>query len=783
MRSVLISRCLISIVAACSCLIPSASLLGQSDPKGHEFFEKRIRPILVEHCYECHSESAKERQGGLLLDRKSAWLAGGDTGKAVVPGEPAASLLMTAVAYDKEDMQMPPEGKLAAEQIRLLQVWIARGAPGPKQDLGLTEFSRLGDQEYLFARAAEHWAFQPVKSSPPPEVANKVWNQHPIDRFVFARLASQSLTPSSPADPVVLLRRITHDLTGLPPTRERIESFVTAARDNRQAAIKALIGELLDGDAFGEHFARLWLDVARYADTDSFYRPDTRTPHYFPFAFTYRDYVVDAFNADKPFDQFVREQLAADLLGLSADAPELAALGFLTVGPHANRNQLESLDDWIDTTTRGLLGLTAACARCHDHKYEPIPTADYYAMRGVFASIVRIHPLDETKQPKIAGYQASEADRADFAKKRSVIEKKLAAAGGKKARNNNQPVGKKIRETELAQLLLFHPGGPVHAMAVNERPKPSAPFVFLRGNPGTRGDAVARRFLSVLDPAKTPFGDDTSGRLELAEKIVDPQNPLTARVMVNRVWGAIVGSHLVTTPSDFGLQGEPPTHPELLDWLAADFVEHGWSIKHLVEQIVLSETYRQSSQHRPAMAATDPLNQQLWRANRKHLSIEAIRDAMLAVSGNLDRTLRGRPGQLWGKSYTKRRTLYGYINRFNLDPTLRVFDFPAPMQSQPERVESIVAPQTLFTMNSPFVIDQAETVIASERFRGCDDDGERIEQIFSTILWRPPAEAEQERVKKFIAQQATFANGKRADSPWAMLAQALLMSNEFHYLD
>ena len=767
------------------------------DNGGADFFERRVRPILVKHCYECHSEEAGEQQGGLLLDRQTGWLKGGDTGKAVLPKDPEASLLIHAVRYDNEDLQMPPDERLAPEQVGVLEQWVSLGAPGPRQDLGETEFSRLGDQGYLFERAAEHWAFQPVAAIEPPHVADARWNQHAIDRFVIARLAREDLTPSHTATPRDLARRLTFDLTGLPPAPGAVEEFVAACNqlganlsenDGYRQVIESFVERLMNSQAFGEHFARMWLDVARYADTDSFYRPDTKTPHYFPFAFTYRDYVVEAFNTDKPFDQFIREQFAADLMDFSPDAPELAALGFLTVGPHAQRNPTEAIDDWIDVTTRGLMGVTAACARCHDHKYEPIPTSDYYALHGVFSSIVRVDPLDEAKQPLIAGYEPSEEDKADYAKKRAAIDKQISGAGGKKSANNNRSVAQKIRETVLAELLLFHPGAPAHTMIVHDRPRPVEPVVFVRGDPTARGDAVTRRFLTVLDETQSAFPKDSSGRLQLAEKIVDPTNPLTARVFVNRVWGVLIGSYLVDTPSDFGLQGAKPTHPELLDWLAADFVSHDWSVKRLVRQIVLSQTYQQSSQRRDRNAEVDPQNLFLWRANRKHLSIEAIRDSMLAVSGQLDPTPRGRPSELWGDNYTRRRAIYGYVNRFNLDPTLRAFDFPTPMQTQPKRGESIVAPQALFTMNAPFVIDQAIALTEREGFQQCETDDAKVRYLFRQVFQRAADPPEITRFTKFIESQQRFyaeppKRASKVTSPWPLAAQALLMSNEFQYVD
>lgn len=771
-----------TVITSLFVIVCVATNVRADDARSADFFESKIRPLLIKHCYECHSEDAKTAEGGLLLDRRAGWLEGGDTGKAVLPGEPDASLLISAVRRSG-DIQMPPKKQLAASEIQLLVEWVRRGAPGPRDDIGDTAFSRLGDQKYLFAKAKEHWAFRPVGAVEPPQANDPVWNQNTIDKFVYASLTSRGLSPSRPADSRTLIRRLSYDLTGLPPSPESVEAFVSADSNDTAVAVSQMIDELIGSPAFGEHIGRMWLDVARYADTDSFYRPDTRTPHYFPFAFTYRDYVIDAFNTDKPFDQFVKEQLAADLLGFSPDAPELAALGFLTVGPHANRNQPEAIDDWIDVTSRGLMGLTAACARCHDHKYEPIPTADYYSLRGIFASITRIDPLDEQRQPAAPGYEPSDTDRADYEKKRAAIDTKIKGAGDKKAKNNRRSIAVKIRQTELAELLLFHPGAPARAMIVVEKRRPVQQPIYVRGDPSNRGETVPRRFLKVLDDAQEPFASDSSGRLDLAAKITDPNNPLTARVFVNRVWGFVTGGFLVDTPSNFGLQGSEPTHPELLDWLTHDFINNNWSTKRLVRMIANSKTYQQSSDFRDDAAAIDPTNRLLWRANRKHLSIEAIRDSLLAVSEKLDRTPRGRAGELWGKNYTRRRMIYGYINRFNLDPTLRAFDFPTPMQTQPGRGESIVAPQALFTMNSPFVVDQAAAIVESERFRNCANDGERIAELYSMIYQRQPATAEVTRIERFLDQQAKFTQAKATESPWAVLAQAFLMSNEFQYVD
>ena len=758
--------------------------LSAADAEGSEFFEKRIRPILVDRCYECHSEAEQEQQGGLLLDRESGWLTGGDTDKAVIPGEPDSSLLFVAVTHQRPELSMPPDERLEDHEIDLLRDWIRRGAPGPSADLGDTEFSRLGDQDYLFDRASDHWAFQPVDPSEPPDVDDPRWNRHAADRYIFQRLCDEGIEPAPRAGAGTIYRRLSYALTGLPPTIEEIDEFERAARDDFDRALRSAVDHLIASAAYGQHLARLWLDVARYADTDSAYRPDTRTPHYFPFAFTYRDYVVEAFNADKPFDRFVIEQFAADQIGFRSGDPQIAALGFFGVGPHANRAATEALDDWIDVTTRGLMGLTVACARCHDHKYEPVPTEDYYALRGVFASLRRPSALDEQRLPEVGGYEPSDADRSDYEKQLSKIQAKIDDAGESKAKNNNRSIAQKIRETELAELMLFHPGGPAHAMVVQDLAKPARSFVHLRGDAQNRGDAVSRRFVRLLDPEGLAFSESDSGRHELAQKIVDRENPLTARVYVNRVWGHVMGRHLVATPSDFGLQGSPPSHPKLLDWLTHDFIRHDWSTKHLVRRIVLSEAFLLSSQSNERSLRIDPQNRWHGRAERRRLSIEMIRDSLLAVADRLDATPRGRPGMLWGDDYTRRRAIYGFINRFNLDPTLRAFDFPAPMQTHPGRGESIVASQTLFTMNSPFVIDQASAVTEDPGFRRCGDDRERIEYLFAKILQRAAADNEIERIRKYVQFQNRLKPVPRfINSPWPLIAQSLMMSNEFQYVD
>ena len=758
------------ILGACLLAVPESSvaLPGKKGDNGAAFFETNIRPILVKHCYECHSEAEDAQKGGLLLDRETGWLEGGDTGKAVISGNLDDSLLFTAIQYKDEDYEMPPKYKLEDGEIELLKSWILRGAPGSAEDMGETKFSRLGDQEAIFGEAQKHWAFQPVKAIEPPRAPVKVWNENPIDQFIYAKFTEKGISYSPPATGKILSRRLAYDLTGLPP--ESLSDY--------EKPLDSYIDELSDSPRFGEHFARLWLDVARYADTANTYRPDTKTPHYYPFAFTFRDYVIDAFNSDKPFNQFIREQLAADLMGHKKGDPEIAALGFIGVSPHRGMSA-DFVDDVIDTTTRGLLGLTVACSRCHDHKFEPIPTADYYSLYGVFNSVNRPVPWAIEAFPLMASYQPDKAQKDDYEKKLAAIDKEIKEVGNKKKKGNNRSVSDLIEQTKLAELLLTHDGAPARAMSISEAKKPVSPVIFIRGEASQKGEKVPRRFLKVIDPEQPAFSEDNSGRLDLAIKIADPKNPLTARVLVNRIWGALMGSYLVETPSDFGLQGAPPSHPELLDWLAADFIENGWSLKHLVRTIVTSRTYQQRSIVREDMAEIDLENEFYHRANLKRLEIEEIRDSLLAVSGVLDSRMRGRSGELWGDEYTKRRSVYGYINRFNLDPTLRAFDFPSPMQSQERRTESIVAPQALFSMNSPFVTDQAAALIDRLEFEKGVTREERIDGIFKAVLHRPADPVERERFGKFVDLEKTRAGV----SPWPLVAQALFMSNEFLYVD
>lgn len=976
----------------------SVRAAGPQDAARVEFFESRVRPLLVQHCVKCHGPEKQESD--LRLDDRAAALRGGLSGAAVVPGRPDESLLVAAVRF--EGLEMPPDGRLADDEIAALEQWVRDGAVWPG---GARQSApALGDQEAIRRAAREHWAFQPVRRPAVPAVAEAAWVATPVDAFVLARLTEAGLRPSPAADPRTLLRRLSFDLVGLPPEPAALSAFVAAyeaadegdparARAARQALVARTVEELLASPQYGERWGRHWLDVARYADTRDFIAAgiDRR----YPFAYTYRDWVVRALNADLPYDEFIRQQLAADFYTDAPGDPNLAALGLLTVGPRFQNDVNQRISDQIDVVGRGFLGLAVTCARCHDHKYDPVPTADYYALYGVFASC-----QEPAEYPILAGQSPPPEQVADYERKRQEALDALAAYGARlrdeaeadlwakpveyllgyyemelaksesirsllskrklqetamtplaanlsrltrDAKRHNDPIwgpllhqllvvdknfqghlGRKLKtgltgdadpqpihpavlaalreaqpadkralletygkllervgppgaapgkkaggkpaadgDPELASLRAAlaenrgplalepdacvaasrlqgkgrttlaqfenaikdvdatHPGAPARAFMVEDKPRPVEPVVFLRGDPQRRGDRVDRRFLTFFSGDKPQPFTEGSGRRELAEAIADPRNPLTARVAVNRVWMHHFGQGIVATPGDFGLRADPPSHPELLDWLAAEFVapewpapaESGaapraWSLKHLHRLICLSSTYAQSSgvegdevalaaaadkpdpasepapaeksagpADKPAEAAThpelaaldprqiDPDNRLLWRQNRRRLDFESMRDAMLAAAGRLDRTVGGRSVDLSERPYSTRRTLYGFIDRLNLDPIFTTFDFASPEVSTPARSETMVPQQALFGMNHPFVIEQARQVCRTAEFTAAATDAERLAAVYGRVLEREPSAAERALAEEFLrgaaapAEEAALARG------------------------
>ena len=540
-----------------------------------DFFETTIRPLLSNSCQKCHGPQKQSSQ--LRLDSREAILKGGSSGPAIVPGKPDESLLVQAVAHTHEELKMPPKGKLADPQVAALRRWVEMGAPWA--DSSATATAAAARIKEVADSGAGHWAFSPISPVAQPDVKNWTWVRSPVDVFVLARLEREGIAPSPAADRRTLIRRATIDLLGIPPTAAEIDAFVA---DPAPDAFARVIDRLLASPQYGERWGRHWLDVARYADTKGYVFTDERK---YPFAYTYRDYVIEAFNADLPFDQFLLQQIAADQLDLHGDPGPLAAMGFLTVGRRFLKDKNEIIDDRIDLIGRGLLGLTIGCARCHDHKYDPIPSADYYSLYGVFAS--SIEP-DDKDLPRIRLAGAGDVTA------QTVTKSEPKAGTAKDLQAGAKPNGKKSKGKKKESVAPFPP----RAMILRDAPQPFDPHIFVRGNPHQRGKAVPRQFLQVLaGPQRKPF-QKGSGRLELAKAIVDPANPLTARVLVNRVWQWHFGQGLVTTPSDFGFRSDPPSHPDLLEDLARSFLESGWSIKALHRRIMLSSTYQQSSELR-----------------------------------------------------------------------------------------------------------------------------------------------------------------------------------------
>jgi cytochrome c553 len=886
--------------------------------QNEEFFERQIRPILTTHCVSCHGP--KVQKSKFRLDTREGLLLGGEGGEVVKPGDRQHSRLMAAVRHSGE-LKMP-ETKLADRDIMALEKWVALGLPWP-ESIKLIPPDKIGEA------ARKHWAFQPIQRPKVPELKDSKSDlRNPIDHFVLARLRTANLQPSPAADRRTLIRRASFDLLGLPPTPEEVAAFEA---DLSPDAYEKLIDRLLASPRYGERWARHWLDVARYADNKGYVFFEDKQ---YPWAYTYRDYVIDAFNRDLPYDRFILDQVAADQVG-DPNPKTLAALGFLTLGGHFMNNTHDIIDDRIDVVTRGLLGLTVTCARCHDHKFDPIPQADYYSLYGVFRSSQEpmVPPLCGAP-PDTDDYRKNAKDLADKEKKlvdyvtakhshlvnqartrvaeyllaahaarnqppaddfmlisdvgdlnptmitrwrvyleetqkRSdpvwvvwhqfarVAELDFAAHAGKVVEQlkNEKTINKLVLEKfatkpasmkevaerygkllveidkewrevsskssveklsdptreELRQVLygprapadapmtldwgflsLFPERatqdeykkllkdvetslskGPPRAPALVDAAKPYDPRIFLRGQPGRLGDYVPRQFLQVVNSQRKPFAKG-SGRLELAREMVAKSNPLTARVLVNRIWLHHFGKGLVATPSDFGLRSDPPSHPELLDYLASEVIETGWSIKKLQRRIMTSACYKQASLDRETGLSVDPENRLLWKMNRQRLDFESLHDSILFVSGNLDLTMGGPPVGLFGGS--TRRAVYGYVDRLEFPSLLTTFDVPSPAISNPQRSITTVTPQSLYLMNGPFARSAARKLLASEPIKKLNKAPERVDALFSRILNRKPNESERKQAIDFVAK------GPEAER-WLDLAHGLLMTNEFAFVD
>ncbi|OUT54353.1 MAG: hypothetical protein CBB71_22640 [Rhodopirellula sp. TMED11] len=702
---------LLSLCGKTSMLTAEDSVPSAKDQAALNFFESKIRPVLIKHCYECHSAESDIVQGGLLLDTSSGIHQGGDSGSMIATGSPAESSLIAALKYD--DVEMPPDQRLDDQVIAHFETWIRQGALVPEDTDGAASEATID-----WDQARSFWAFQPPQrqSTPPIEDPDlRTWPSNSIDGFILAKLSEHQLTPSAAADRRTWLRRVSFDLIGLPPTDNDVTRFID---DTSPDAKQRAVDRLLASPQHAERWARLWLDVARYAEDQAHIVGNNDSLTY-PNAYLYRDWVINALASDLPYDEFVRLQLAADLMDPD-NQDQHPALGFIGLGPKYYRRgdpevMAEEWEDRIDTVSRGLLGLTVACARCHDHKFDPIPTEDYYALAGVFASTDMFNrPLDKDSKSK------KPADSLHV-----------------------------VREGKAKDL-----------------------NVMIRGDVNRKGDIVPRGFLTVLGEQQRREFTHGSGRQELADAIVSQDNPLTARVIVNRVWHQLMGRPLVQTPSNFGALGSPPSHPRLLDDLARRFMDHGWSLKWLQREIVLSSTYGQGSAVDQANLQRDPDNQWLWRMSRRRLSIEAYRDAILSSSGQLQATIGG--GSIDPlDSEANKRTIYAKISRLDLNPMLARFDFPDPNAHSAIRHQTNTPLQKLFLLNSEFLVSQskqlADRVIASS-----DDDEQRIEFLYRQLFTRLPASQERE-----IAQQYLQAS----DNNWQAFAQVLLISNEMFIID
>jgi hypothetical protein len=741
------------LVGACLAAGPAGLRAAEPDPKGVEFFEKKIRPVLAEHCYKCHSAQADKLKGGLLLDSRAGIREGGESGPAVVPGKVQESLLLKALRY-QDDLKMPPKGKLPGAVVADFVRWVAMGAPDPRD--GKAAVAKTGTE-----KGTKHWAFQTAQKTAPPKVQDTRWPRSDIDRFVLARLEAQGMKPVRDADRLTLLRRAYFDLVGMPPSVEDIEAFL---RDTSPRAFEKVVDRLLASPQFGERWGRHWLDVARFAESNG--NVDNLP---FPHAWRYRDYVIAAFNQDKPYNQFITEQLAGDLLP-AADAKQrdahLVATGFLALGskPRSQNNpnfQMDLVADQIEVTGDAFLGLTIGCARCHDHKFDPIPTREYYALAGIFTSTDILYGNSLRKIGKTAP-----------------------------TANGLHTLSASSRGNEPAQ-----------AMGVKEAARAGDCRVCIRGESNRPGEAVPRGFITAVTVGTPPaIPARQSGRLQLAEWIASPQNPLTARVMVNRLWHHLFGQGLVRTVDNFGATGEKPSHPELLDYLAVRFADGGWSVKKMIRTLMLTRAYQLRGDHDAANWRKDPENHLVWRHRLRRIDAEALRDALLTVSGQIE--LKPPQGTLSGfapvknksapvpnKRDNRYRSVYQPIVRNGLPEVLGLFDFADPSLVVGSRDVTTVPAQALFLMNSPFLVEQsrhlARRVLAAPKL----DDAGRVELAYKTALSRPPTAKERDRALRFLGEEVEGLKSRekneerRREAAWTSLTQALLASAEFRYLE
>jgi hypothetical protein len=786
---------------------PVRPLVAEPSAEQVAFFESKVRPVLVNHCYECHSAKSAEIKGGLLLDSRAGLLKGGDHGPPVTAGDPDASLLIQSVRRVVPDYAMPPKHALASEEIAALTEWVAMGAPDPRTADTVTAAAAKHTIDWVAAR--HWWSLRPLTMPPVPPVRDPSWPANEIDHFILAGLESAGLAPAPDAPARVLARRLSYTLTGLPPTVPEVEDFRLEMLGDPDTALPARIDRLLASPRYGERWGRHWLDVVRYADTAG-----DNSDFPIPQHHRYRDWVIDAFNRDLPYDQFVRDQLAGDLVPGRTSA-QLVATGYLANSRRFGSRvedypQHLTIEDTIDNVGRAFLGMSLSCARCHDHKFDPVTAEDYYALYGIFSSTRYPWPgieLDQKQRDLVPMVPADEVPAATEALRKRRDErqrlrseigkldgriKKEAEAGAKAAlERSRDDLRRQLEAVESAP-------EPALAYAVADGARPSDARVQFKGDPAKPGPAVPRRFLTVLG-GRTLAGDATgSGRRELADWILAPDNPLTARVMVNRLWQHHFGKGLVPTPNDFGKQGKPPTHPELLDWLAARFIADGWSVKAMHRLILTSRTYRQAT---GAARPEDPNNERLGHFPRQRLDAEAIRDTLLWQGGSLDLSPGAAhpfpPEEEWKFTQhnpfkavyeTNRRSVYLMTQRLQRHPYLAIFDGADPSASTPVRGTSTTPLQALFLLNDPLVHAQAAGFAAQVRAAGADDHT-RIAHAFHRLLARPATSEESAQARDFLAaaRDTLRAHGTPDDQleaeAWTAFARSLLRLTEFVYLD
>ncbi|MBJ44415.1 MAG: hypothetical protein CMJ80_14275 [Planctomycetaceae bacterium] len=780
---------LATLLTVCASVVVHAA---EQDANAFDFFERKIRPVLIDKCYGCHAADAKTIHGGLLLDTREGIRHGGDSGPAVTPGNVESSLIIDALRY--ESFEMPPDEQLSQDVIANFAQWIRDGAADPRDGHAIPPQSETVD----WSVAGDLWSLQPLQTPHIPESPQDHWSASDIDRFVLARLHAADINPVADADRTTLVRRVYYVLIGLPPTPKQIDAFVEDRRP-LPLALASVVDRLIESPQFGVRWGRHWLDVVRFAESSGGGRTLL-----FPNAWRYRDYVVDCFNQDLPFDEFVLQQIAGDLL--PADdwqqaRDQLVATAFLVLGPTNYELQdkevleMDIIDEQLDTIGKSFLGMTIGCARCHDHKFDPITTRDYYAMAGILHSTQSVTHSNVSKWNTVtlpvpaeteSQYKAVEKKTTELNTVLQDLKKQAKQPPETPDTNAAETLTRRIQEIEQ-QLKLVKQQGPHRpvAMAVRDHTEIHDIPVAIRGVVHNPGPMVPRGVMQFIE-SSLDMPADRSGRLQLAHWLASHQNPLTARVIVNRIWYWLFNEGLVRSVDNFGHMGTAPTHPELLEHLAVTFVEDDWSIKRLVRRLMLSRVYRLSTAHSDIAFATDPQNQLYWRQRRHRLDAESIRDTLLHLGGNLDRRIGGthiKPGTKIEYGYTfdsTRRSIYLPVFRNTLPEIFAVFDFSDPNIQNGRRTQSTIAPQSLLLMNHPFVIVQSR--LAAERAAAVTHDGtarqreQRIERAFRETLGRRPTPQE-------AVHAANFLNDSDDLHRWGLLYQTLVQSIDFRYLN